>query len=252
MSGHSKWKTIKHQKGVADARRGQAFTRLAREITMAAREGGGSAESNVRLRLAIEKARAGSMPKDNIERAIKRGTGEDKEGAAFESVMYEGYGPHGVALLMQVVTDNKNRSVADLRRYVTRAGGTMAEAGAVGWQFTRKAYVTVPAEGNNPDDIFMLAADAGAEDVLPGEDEIEIFAPADRFHAVVQAMEKAKVQISESELRMEPNQKLELPPDQAVSVMRLIEQLEELDDVQSVFTNLEFTDAALKAMQEQG
>ncbi len=252
MSGHSKWKTIKHQKGVADARRGQAFTRLAREITMAAREGGGSAESNVRLRLAIEKARAGSMPKDNIERAIKRGTGEDKEGAAFESVMYEGYGPHGVALLMQVVTDNKNRSVADLRRYVTRAGGTMAEAGAVGWQFTRKAYVTVPAEGNNPDDIFMLAADAGAEDVLPGEEEIEIFAPADRFHAVVQAMEKAKVQISESELRMEPNQKLELPPDQAVSVMRLIEQLEELDDVQSVFTNLEFTDAALKAMQEQG
>ncbi len=252
MSGHSKWKTIKHQKGVADARRGQAFTRLAREITMAAREGGGNPEGNVRLRLAIEKARAGSMPKDNIERAVKRGTGEDKEGAAFENVMYEGYGPHGVALLMQVVTDNKNRSVADLRRHVTRAGGTMAEAGAVGWQFTRKAYVTVPAEGNDPDDVFMLAADAGAEDVLPGDEEIEIFAPADKFHSVVQALDKAGIKISESELRMEPNQKMELPPDQAVSVMRLIERLEELDDVQSVFTNLEFTDEALKAMEAQG
>jgi YebC/PmpR family DNA-binding regulatory protein len=251
MSGHSKWKTIKHQKGVADARRGQAFTRLAREIAMAAREGG-DPDSNIRLRLAIEKARAGSMPKDNIERAIKRGTGADKEGAVFETVVYEGYGPHGVALLMQVVTDNKNRSVADLRRHVTRAGGTMAEAGAVGWQFTRKAYVTVPAEGNDPDSIFMLAADAGAEDVLPGEEEIEIFAPADRFHAVVTALDKAGVKIDESELRMEPNQKMELPPDQAVSVMKLIEQLEELDDVDSVYTNLEFTDAALKAMQEQG
>jgi len=252
MSGHSKWKTIKHQKGVADARRGQAFTRLAREITMAAREGGGNPEGNVRLRLAIEKARAGSMPKDNIERAVKRGTGEDKDGAVFETVMYEGYGPHGVALLMQVVTDNKNRSVADLRRHVTRAGGTMAEAGAVGWQFTRKTYVSVPAEGNDPDNVFMLAADAGAEDVLPGEEEIEIFAPADKFHSVVQALDKAGIKIDESELRMEPNQKMELPPDQAVSVMRLIEQLEELDDVQSVYTNLEFTDEALKAMEAQG
>jgi len=252
MSGHSKWKTIKHQKGVADARRGQAFTRLAREIAMAAREGGGSPDSNIRLRLAIEKARAGSMPKDNIDRAIKRGTGEDKEGAVFETVMYEGYGPHGVALLMQVVTDNKNRSVADLRRHVTRSGGVMAEAGAVGWQFTRKAYITVPAEGNDADNIFLLAADAGAEDVLPGDDEIEIFAPADKFHSVVLALEKAGVKITESELRMEPNQKLELAPDQAVQVMKLIEQLEELDDVESVFTNLEFTDAALQAMEAQG
>jgi YebC/PmpR family DNA-binding regulatory protein len=251
MSGHSKWKTIKHQKGVADARRGQAFTRLAREIAMAAREGGGSPDSNIRLRLASEKARAGSMPKDNIERAIKRGTGEDKEGAIFETVLYEGYGPHGVALLMQVVTDNKNRSVADLRRHVTRSGGTMAEAGAVSWQFTRKAYVAVPAEGNDADNVFMLAADAGAEDVLPGEEEIEIFAPADKFHSVVQTLEKQGIKISESELRMEPNQKMELPPDQAVSVMKLIEQLEELDDVQNVYTNLEFTDAALKALQEQ-
>src|SRR5207245_5466695 len=135
MPGHSKWKTIKRQKGVADARRGQAFTRLAREIAIAAREGGGNADANFKLRLAVEKARAGAMPKENIERAIKRGTGEDKDGAVFESVMYEGYGPHGAAILIQVVTDNRNRTIADLRRWLTRAGGSMAEAGAVAWQF---------------------------------------------------------------------------------------------------------------------
>jgi YebC/PmpR family DNA-binding regulatory protein len=248
MSGHSKWSTIKHQKGVADARRGQLFTRLAREITMAAREGGGNPESNIRLRLAVDKARAHSMPKDNIERAIKRGTGEDKEGTAFESLMYEGYGPHGVALLIQVVTDNKNRTVADVRRAMTRAGGTLAEAGAVAWQFSRKAYVSVPAAGNNPDRIFEIAVEAGADDVIPSEDEIEIYAPAESFHAVVQALEQAGVKPKTSELRMEPNQKMELDPDSTVQVMKLIEQIEELDEVQNVYTNLEFTDAALAVM----
>jgi YebC/PmpR family DNA-binding regulatory protein len=249
MSGHSKWKTIKHQKGVADARRGQLFTRLAREIAIAAREGGGNPDTNFKLRLAMDKARGNSMPKDNIERAIRRGTGEDKDGAAFESMMYEGYGPHGVALLIQVVTDNRNRSVADLRRLMTRGNGTMAEAGAVAWQFTRKAYIAVPAEGNDPDTIFEIAVDAGADDVLPGDDEIEIFAPADHYHTVVQALEKAGVKLAESELRMEPNQKMELDPESSVQVMKLIEQLEELDDVQAVYTNLEFSDAALAAME---
>jgi YebC/PmpR family DNA-binding regulatory protein len=249
MSGHSKWKTIKHQKGVADARRGQLFTRLARDIAIAAREGGGNPESNFKLRLAMDKARANSMPKENVERAIRRGTGEDKDAAAFESVMYEGYGPHGVGLLMQVVTDNKNRSVAELRRLVTRAGGSMAEAGAVSWQFTRKAYISVPADGNDPDKIFELAVEAGADDVIPGEHEIEILAPAENFHAVVQQLEKAGVKIDESELRMEPNQKIELDPESTVQVMKLIEQLEELDDVQNIYTNLEFTDAALAAME---
>jgi YebC/PmpR family DNA-binding regulatory protein len=248
MSGHSKWKTIKHQKGVADARRGQLFTRLAREIAIAAREGGGNADTNFKLRLAIDKARGNSMPKDNIERAIRRGTGEDKEGAAFESMMYEGYGPHGTAILIQVVTDNRNRSVADLRRVMTRANGTMAEAGAVSWQFTRKAYITVPADGNDPDTIFEIAVDAGADDVVPGDREIEIYAPAENYHTVVQALEKAGVKISESELRMEPNQKLELDPESTVQVMKLLEQLEELDDVQAVYSNLELSDAALAAM----
>ena len=248
MSGHSKWKTIKHQKGVADARKGQLFTRLAREIAIAAREGGGSLESNFRLRLAVDKARSNSMPKDNIERAIKRGTGEDKDAAAFESVMYEGYGPHGAGLLFQVVTDNKNRSVADLRRVLTRAGGSMAEAGAVAWQFTRKAYIAVPAQGNDPEEIFEVAVEAGADDVIPGETEIEIFAPAESFHAVAQALEKAGIKPKESELRMEPNQKIELDPDSTVQVMKLVEQIEELDEVQNVYTNVEFTDAALAVM----
>lgn len=249
MSGHSKWKTIKHQKGVADARRGQLFTRLAREIAIAAREGGSSTDSNFKLRLAVEKARDNSMPKDNIERAIRRGSGEDKDGVVFETFMYEGYGPHGVAILIQVVTDNKNRSVADMRRVMTRGNGSLAEAGSVSWQFTRKAYVSVPAAGNDPDRIFEIAADAGADDVLPSDEEIEIFAPAESYGTVVQAMERAGIKIRESELRMEPNQKMELEPEATVQVLRLIENLEELDDVQAVYSNVEISDAAVEAME---
>ena len=249
MSGHSKWKTIKHQKGVADARRGQAFTRLAREIAIAAREGGGNPDTNFKLRLAMDKARAQSMPKENVERAIKRGTGEDKEGATFETMMYEAYGPHGSGILIQVVTDNRNRSVADLRRVMTRSNGTMAEAGSVSWQFTRKAYIAIPAEGNDPDKIFELAVDTGADDVVPGDEVIEVYAPAENFHAVVQALDKAGVKIDESDLRMEPNQKLELDRDASVQVMKLVEALEELDDVQAVYSNLDYSDEAIAAME---
>jgi transcriptional/translational regulatory protein YebC/TACO1 len=147
------------------------------------------------------------------------------------------------------VTDNRNRSVADLRRVMTRANGTMAEAGAVSWQFTRKAYITVPAEGNDPDKIFELVVDAGADDIIPGDPEIEIYAPAENFHTVVQALEGAGIKINESELRMEPNQKIELDPESSVQVMKLIEQLEELDDVQAVYGNLEYSDAALAALE---
>ena len=248
MSGHSKWKTIKHQKGVADARRGQAFTRLAREIAIAAREGG-NPDSNFKLRLAMDKARAQSMPKENVERAIRRGTGEDKEGATFETMMYEAYGPHGSGILIQVVTDNRNRSVADLRRVMTRSNGTMAEAGSVSWQFTRKAYIAIPAAGNDADKIFELAVDAGADDVVPGDEVIEVYAPAENYHAVVQALDKAGVKIDESDLRMEPNQKLELDRDASVQVMNLVEALEELDDVQAVYSNLDYSDEAIAAME---
>ncbi len=248
MSGHSKWATIKRAKGAADAKRGAMFTRLTREIMVAAREGGGNPETNFKLRLAVDKAKSNSMPKENIERAIARATGQDKDGAAFETLMYEAYGPGGAGVLVQVMTDNKNRSISEIRRLVTRANGTMAEGGAVSWQFTRKAYIVIPAEGNDPDKVFEIAVEAGADDVLPSDDVIEVFAPVDAFGAVVQALEKAGIKPSESELRMEPNQKLELDPETTVSVMRLVEHLEELDDVQSVFTNVEVTDAALEAM----
>lgn len=249
MSGHSKWKTIKHQKGVADARRGAMFTKYAREIAIAAREGGGNPDTNFKLRLAMDKARGASMPKENIERAIKRGTGEDKDAAAFETMMYEGYGPHGAAMMIQVVTDNRNRTVADIRRIMTRGNGSMAEAGAVGWQFTRKAYVAVPAEDNDLDTVFMIAADAGADDVTQEDEVIEILAPAEAYHSVVQALEKSAIKIAESELRMEPAQKVDLSPEDTAQVLKLIEQLEELDDVQAVYANVEITDAAVEAME---
>ena len=248
MSGHSKWKTIKRQKGAADAKRGAAFTKLTREIMTAAREGGGNPEANFKLRLAVDKAKANAMPKENIERAIARATGADKDAAAFETILYEAYGPHGSGVLIQVVTDNRNRAVGELRRVITRGNGNMAEAGSVSWQFTRKAYIAMPAAGNDPDRVFEVAVDAGADDVLAGEDLIEVYAPPEKFGAVVHALEKAGIKPSESELRMEPNQKMELDPDSTVSVMKMIEQLEELDDVQNVYTNVEFSDAALEMM----
>ncbi len=251
MSGHSKWKTIKHQKGVADARRGQAFTRLAREIAIAAREGGSNPDTNFKLRLAMDKARAQSMPKENVERAIKRGTGEDKEGATFETMIYEAYGPHGSGILIQVVTDNKNRSVADLRRVMTRGNGAMAEAGSVSWQFTRKAYVAVAANGNDPDRIFELAVDAGADDVITGDDAIEIYATTDTFQAVRQRLLEAKVPVEDAEITMVPNQPMELDPKDTIQVMGFIEGLEELDDVNRVFSNLNVSEEALKQYEAE-
>jgi YebC/PmpR family DNA-binding regulatory protein len=249
MSGHSKWSTIKRKKGAADAKRGQLFTRLAREIVLAAREGGGDPESNFKLRLAIDKARANNMPKDNVERAIKRGTGEDKEGGAIEQVTYEGYAPHGIALMIEVVTDNRNRAVADVRRVLTRAGGSLGEGGSVAWQFSRKAYFSIPAEGQNPDAVFELAVDAGADDVQIGKDAIEIFAPVESFKSISDRLSQEEIAPEESSLRMEPNQHTELDPEQTVQVMKVIESLEELDDVNTVFSNLMVTDEAVAAME---
>ncbi len=244
MSGHSKWKTIQRTKNSADAKRGALFTRLTRDIIVAARDGG-SPDTNFKLRLAIEKAKSSSMPKDNIERAVRKGTGEDKDGVAFEQAMYEAYGPSGSGVLIQVFTDNRNRSVSEIRRVVTRANGNMAEAGAVSWQFTRKAYIALNAEGQDPDKIFELAADAGADDVQPSEDVIEIYAAPEQFGSIVHALEKAGIKPAESELRMEPNQKLELDAESTAAVLKLVEHLEELDDVQSVFYNVEVSDDAL-------
>jgi YebC/PmpR family DNA-binding regulatory protein len=249
MSGHSKWSTIKRKKAANDARRGNLFTRLAREIAIAAREGGGDPEANFALRLAVDRARDANMPKENIERAIRRGTGEDKEGGALDQVMYEGYGPHAVALLVEVVTDNRKRSVADIRHALTHSGGNMAEAGSVAWNFHQAAYFAFASEGLDTDRVFEVAVEAGADDVIIGEDDIEIIAPVEAFKSVSDQLQSLGIQPEEAGLRMIPNSTIELPGDQAIQVMRLIENLEELDDVQEVYSNLEVTEEAVGMLE---
>jgi YebC/PmpR family DNA-binding regulatory protein len=249
MSGHSHWATIRRKKGAADAKKGAIFTRLAREIVMAARDGGGDPSTNVRLELAIEKARAQNMPKDNIERAIKRGTGEDKEGNAFEELTLEGYGPHGSALMVACVTDNRNRTIAELRHTFSKFGGTMAEAGAVGWQFDRKSYFSFPSSQLAYEKAFDLAVVAGADDVIDAGEEVEIIAPVETFKTISDALRQAGVTPDESGLRMIAKQELELNTDDTLSVMKLIEALEDLDDVQDVFHNVKLSDEALAALE---
>jgi YebC/PmpR family DNA-binding regulatory protein len=250
MSGHSKWSTIKRKKGAADAKRGQVFTRLGREIALAARVGGGDPESNFRLRLAIDRARDNNMPKDNIERAITRGTGEGKDGAALEEVFYEGYAPHGIAMMIQVVTDNRNRAVADVRHILNRYGGTMGESGSVSWQFKRVAYFSIPAEKKDPDKIFELAVEAGADDVIIDEDTIEILGPVENFKEILDALESAHIETDEAELRMIPNMETELGVEDTLAVLKLIDLIEELDDVQSVYSTLHVSEEALAQLEE--
>ena len=249
MSGHSHWATIKRKKGAADAKRGQVFTRLAREIVMAAREGGGDLDSNVRLQFAMERARAQNMPKDNIERAIKRGTGEAKDGIILEQVFYEGYASNGIALMIECVTDNRNRAVAEIRHLLTRGGGTMGEAGSVGWQFTRVSYFSIPAAHVNPDTIFELAVDAGANDVITDPETIEIIAPVEAYRRINERLLAEGIHPEEAELRMIPNQEIDLGVQETLQVMRIIEALEELDDVQAVFSNLHLSEEAMAALE---
>lgn len=251
MSGHSHWATIRRKKGAADAKRGQVFTRLAREIVMAAREGGGDAGSNFRLALAIEKARASNMPKDSIERAIKRGTGEDKEGGVFEELTLEGYGPHGSALMVDCMTDNRNRTVAELRHSFSKSGGNMAEAGAVGWQFERKSYYSFPASQLSYDKAFELAIEAGADDVQEDGENIEIIGPVEVFKTLSDALQNAKVTPDEASLRLIARQDLELGVEETLQVLRVVEAIEELDDVQSVFHNLKLSEEALAALEAE-
>ncbi len=251
MSGHSKWSTIKRKKGVADARRGAVFTRLAREIAVAAREGGGDPDTNFRLRLVIDKARAENMPKDNIERAIKRGTGEDKDEAAFEEIMFEGYGPKGVALMIETVTDNRNRSVADIRHALTKSGGSMGEVGSVAWQFDRMAYFAFPSSALDYDRSFELAIEAGADDVAEEDGTIEITGPVETFKSIADLLHQAKVSPEEAGLRMVPKQEVELDVSDTLQVMRMIEGLEEMDDIQNVYSNLKVSEEALVALETE-
>jgi len=249
MSGHSKWSTIKRKKGAADAKRGAIFTRLAREIVLSAREGGSDPDSNFRLRLAVDKARAENMPKENIERAIKRGSGEDKDGVVFEQITYEGYAPHGVAVIVETVTDNRKRTVADLRHAFTKAGGNMAEPGAVSWQFDRIAYFLFPSSAMDFDKAFELGIDAGANDVVEEDGHIEITGPVETFKEIVTRLHKANVQPEEAGLRMSPRQEMELAPDDSVQVLRALETIEDLDDVQNVYSNLKVSDEVIAALE---
>lgn len=250
MSGHSHWATIKRKKGASDAKKGAVYTRLTREIVMAAREGGGDAESNFRLRIAIEKARDQNMPKENIERGIKRGTGESKDGIVFEQVTYEGYAPHGVALMIECVTENRNRTVAEIRHALSRAGGNLGEGGSVGWQFTRIAYFAISSNQANFEDVFMLAADHGADDVTQDDDTIEVVGPVESFKKLGDALKTAKIHPEDAGLRMVANTEMDLEVDKTIQVMRTIETLEELDDVQNVYTNLHISDEAMARLEE--
>jgi len=249
MSGHSKWSTIKRKKGAADAKRGQLFTRLTREILMAAREGGSDPDMNFRLRLAVDHARVANMPKDNIERAIKRGSGELKDSEDFVEANYEGYGPHGIAFVLECVTENRNRTVSEIRHILTRSGGSMSEVGSVTWQFKRIAYFSFPSAKNNFDKIFELAVEGGADDVSEEEEMIEVIAPVENFKILSDIFRDAKTLPNEAELRMIPNQEIELAVDETLQVLRTMEALEELDDIQNVYTNLKITEEALQSLE---
>ncbi|MBE2199315.1 MAG: YebC/PmpR family DNA-binding transcriptional regulator [Anaerolinea sp.] len=246
MSGHSKWSTIKHKKAAVDAKRGQLFTRLAKEVTIAAREGGGDPNFNNRLSLAVDKAKAANMPKDNIDRAIKRGTGE-LEGAELVENLYEAYAPNGVGLLVEVVTDNRNRAVADLRHVLSKNGGSLAESGSVSWQFTRKGYISVTQEVDQ-DELFMIAAEAGADDVQFGE-AAEIYVSLDNFQAVQKALGGNRIAVDEANVIYDPNNPIDLEMNQIVQVMKLIEKLEDLEDVQDVYSTLNISDEAIVEME---
>lgn len=246
MSGHSKWSTIKHKKAAADAKRGKLFTRLAKEITVAAREAGGDPSFNNRLALAIDKAKAQNMPKDNIERAVKRGTGE-LEGEEYYEAVYEAYGPHGIGILVEVETDNRNRSIADVRHIVSKYGGNMAEAGAVSWQFTRKGYISIIQEVDQ-DELFLVAADAGADDIDFGE-MTEIYTELENLRAVREAIVDAGIDIEETSIIYDPNNPVELDKAAALQVMNLIEKLEDADDVQNVYSTLDITEEVIAEME---
>src|SRR3982750_3545884 len=233
MSGHSKWAGIKHKKAIVDARRGKLFTKLARAITVAAKEGGGDPEGNPSLQLAIQKAKDASMPKDNIERAIAKGTGAGADADAIESVVYEGYGPGGVAILVEALTDNRNRTGAEVRHLFTKAGGNLGEPGSVAWIFEKKGILVVDGTRYSEDDL-MPAIEAGAEDVGIDEDVYEITTAPGDFTAVREALEQAGIELESADLTMRPTSRVEVPEQQAASLVRLIEGLEDHDDVAAV------------------
>lgn len=249
MSGHSHWSTIKRKKGAADAKKGALFTRLAREITLAARSGGGDPSMNVSLELAINRARAANMPKDSIDRAIKRGTGESKDGVELEEITYEGYLGRGVSAIIECVTENRNRTVAELRHILSRSGGELASNGSVTWQFDRKAIYAVESDGKNFDKAFEAALEAGADDVTEEDGTIEIVGPIETFKAIHDSLAAAHLKVEEAGLRFVPQNEIELDLEHTISTMKTIMAIEELDDVQNIYSNLKITDEAIAAME---
>lgn len=241
MAGHSKWKNIRIRKGKQDAIRGKVFTKLSREIIVAAREGGGDPDMNPRLRIAVQKAKENSVPKDNIERSIKRGTGEI-EGENYESLTYEGYGPGGAAIILEVLTENKNRTVAEVRHAFGKHGGNLAENGSVAWQFKHVGQITVSREGRDEDELTMLALDAGADDVTSDDDAFYIVTPREGLHAANDSLEKNGVKAEDVGLTYLPTNKSELNPDELRRLVKLLDALEELDDVQQTYMNVDIPD----------
>jgi YebC/PmpR family DNA-binding regulatory protein len=244
VSGHSKWAQIKRQKGAADVKRGQAFTKLGREISVAVREGGPSPDANPRLRLAIERARAANMPVDTIDRAIKRAAGGG-EGVELEQLSYEGYGPGGAAILVEVLTDNRNRAVAEVRSVFTRGGGSLGEAGCVAWMFDQRGVITVDTAGRDPDEVELLAIDAGADDIHDEDGVVEVYSLPGELETIRAALADAGVNVVGAELAMVPKTSLALAANETASTLRLMERLEDLDDVQKVYTNVEISEEAV-------
>ena len=238
MAGHSKWASIKHKKKVVDARRGAQFTKLVRAITIAARDGGGDPEGNPALALAVQRAKDASMPKDNIERAIAKGTGADQDAAAIESVVYEGYGPGGVAVMVEALTDNRNRTGSEIRHVFSKHGGSLGEPGSVAWVFEKKGSIVVDAERYTEDDL-IVAIDAGAEDIVSDEGVFEIVTDVADFHAVRTALVDGGIELESAEVAQRPTNRVEVEEDKVATLMRLLEALEEQDDVDAVHANFD-------------
>jgi len=248
MSGHSKWSSIKHQKGVTDARRGQLFTKLTREIIVAVREGGSNPEANFRLRLGVQKARDSNMPTDNIDRAVKRGAGET-EGVSLVELVLEGYGPGGGAILVKALTDNRNRTLQDVRNIFSRSSGNLGESGCVAWLFDSKGLIMVEANDLDTEALTLEAIDAGAEDVNVEDNQMEIYTRPEELEAVRKALEEKKITIASAELAIVPKTTVELEEKAAEQTLRLLDKLEELDEVQHVASNANFPDSVLEKYQ---
>ena len=245
MSGHSKWSTIKRKKGAADAKRGKIFTKLIREIATAARMGGGDPNSNPRLRLAVEKARGANMPKDNIERAIKKGTGEG-DGEAYEEVVYEGYGPGGTAIYIETLTDNKNRTVGDVRHVLTKNGGNLGASGCVAYLFEKRGVLTYEAEGIDLDALMEAALDAGANDVEESGETVEVITSPSDFGAVSEALRGGGFEPADSGISMHPSTTVDLSGSEAETMLRVADALDDLDDVQAVYANFDISDEEMQ------